>query len=344
VDGTAAIASSDSPAEAPDLLGNVRGIVQRDLAGRATQIDLEGLYPEDVMRALGEAGAYRQHLSGLSDGGGIDVLAAAEAMAAVAETCLTTAFCVWCQDAFAWYLENTTNQQLRETLRADVGAGRVLGGTGLSNPMKAVSEIEPLRLKGERVEGGYIVRGNIPYISNLGADHYFGLVFSVENRLVMALASCDMENVRTRQDAHFCALEGTRTWNISLRNVFVPDSQVLADPAEEFLPRIRPGFILLQVGLGIGVMRDAAAEMRRLEAPLGHVNGFLDIQPAEIEDTAARLSEELARLSQTPHERDGAYIDAVRRLRLEAGDGAVKASHGALLHAGARGYFRTARA
>lgn len=337
-------AFSPAEAERPDLSTRLREVAQRNLAGRAAEIDLEGIYPEAALRALGEAGAYRQHLSGLSETGRVEIAAAVEAIAVVAETCLTTAFCMWCQDACAWYLENTANDTLRQAMREPVGAGRVLGGTGLSNPMKAFSGIEPLRLKGRRVDGGFTVRGQIPFVSNLGADHLFGFVFEVEGRQVMALASCDMDGIDGKQIAHFCALEGTRTWTITFRDAFIPDSRVLADPVEAFLPIIQPGFLLLQIGLGLGVMRDAAAEMRRLEGPLGHVNRFLDVQPIEIEEKAAALAEEVERLARTPLETAADYLAAVRRIRLEAADWTVRAAHGAMLHAGARGYFRTARA
>ena len=39
--------------------------------------------------------------------------------------------------------------------------------------MKAMGEIEPMRLKGERVEGGYKVKGILPWVSNLVPDGFF---------------------------------------------------------------------------------------------------------------------------------------------------------------------------
>ena len=46
--------------------------------------------------------------------------------------------------------------------------GKILGGTGLSNPMKSFFGIEKLKLKGRKVDGGYVVRGALPWVSNLG--------------------------------------------------------------------------------------------------------------------------------------------------------------------------------
>lgn len=49
-----------------------------------------------------------------------------------------------------------------------LASGEVLGGTGMSNTVKAFANIEPLRLKGKRADGGYMVNGSPPWVSNLG--------------------------------------------------------------------------------------------------------------------------------------------------------------------------------
>jgi len=335
---------AEAAARPKPLATRIREIVRTEIEPQAVAIDLDGIYPEGALRALGAAGCYRQHLAGLSDGGPIDFVAATEAIAAVAETCLSTAFCVWCQDACAWYIENTGNTALREAFRLPVAHGRVMGGTGLSNPMKAASGIEPLRLTATRAAGGYVLNGNLPYVSNLGDDHPFGIVFAAGGRKVMALASGDLPGVTVAQEVHFCALEGTRTWTTRFRDAFIPESRILADPADEFLTVIRPGFILLQVGMALGAVRDAAAEMRRHGRFHGHVNGGLAIQPDHLEEAAADLGARMARLARTPRETAPDYVNAVKQLRLDGGEWAVRAAHAAMLHAGARGYMRHAPA
>ncbi len=167
----------------------VRSVVAAELRPLVREIDLSGFYPEAVMRRLGEAGAFAQHHAGLSERGGIDLPAAIEAMSVIAEACGSTAFCTWCQDASGWYLQNTENASLRESLRAGIATGRLLSGTGLSNPMKMLSGIEPIKLTGRRVPGGYEVNGMLPWVSNLGNGHYFAVCFAEagdEKNLVMA--------------------------------------------------------------------------------------------------------------------------------------------------------------
>src|SRR4051812_7486911 len=126
------------PAAGLDVAETVRELSSRELAPLVSKIDSEGLYPESVMRAFGRAGAFARHLPGETPGGP-DLVAAIRAMAAAGEHCLSTAFCMWCQNALAWYIFASANEGLKADLGRRVASGEVLGGTGLSNPMKRSS-------------------------------------------------------------------------------------------------------------------------------------------------------------------------------------------------------------
>ncbi len=318
------------------VFARVRAIVARELRPRVRDIDA-GTYPVDVLRALGGAGAFAQHTSA---GGGADLEAAIEAMAIVGEECLATAFCAWCQDALVWYIANTENAELRHVLLPAVANGEILGGTGLSNPMKALSGIEALRLRGVRVPGGWRVNGLLPWVSNLGDGHLFGICFAGEgDRLVMALARCSDEGLTTRENAHFIALEGTATLSVLFRDAFIPDSMVLADPAEPFVRRIRAGFILLQTGMALGLVRGAIALVRESDSICGDVNTYLPDRPDDLQRKAVRLGDEINALARSPYETDPAYLRAVLQVRLRGSELSLVAAQSAMLHAGARGYI-----
>ncbi len=71
----------------------------------------------------------------------------------------------------------------------------VLGGTGLSNPMKSFFGIEKLKLKGARSRAATSCAARCPGSSNLGPDHFFGTIFEREDEpsgrlVVMFLADC----------------------------------------------------------------------------------------------------------------------------------------------------------
>ena len=325
----------------PDTLASVAGVVERQLAPLVRRID-EGHYPEAVLRALGEAGAFSAHVSGARD-----LFAAIEAMARVGEACLATSFCMWCQDTFAWYLANTDNHALREAMLAPAASGRILGGTGLSNPMKCAAGIEPMRLRGRPVPDGFVVNGNLPWVSNLGPSHHFGSAFEVEGeerRQVMILVDCGWPGIRLGQGARFLALDGTRTCSVQFRDVFVPRSAVLADPAESFLSRIKAGFILLQTGMGLGVIRGCVEVMRKSDDSCGHVNRFLAERPRLFERAVEALSDRIRILSAAPYETSRDYHREVLEVRLSVSEWALRSAQSAMLHAGAKGYLAGATA
>lgn len=321
-----------------DVVDRMREIARRDLAPIVPAIDREGLYPDGILRAFGQAGAYRSHLP---DG---DIASLADAIrgeAAAGEQCLSTSFCMWCQNALAWYVFCSDNEPLKATLGREVASGRVLGGTGLSNPMKTFFGIETMRLKARRTDGGFVVTGSLPWVSNLGPDHWFGCVFEVEgkrNYWVMAAVPCDAPGLTLSPCGEFLALDGTGTYAVRFRDVMVPDGDVLADPIDAYLKCIRAGFVLMQTGMGIGLIRGCIELIRRTERTLGHVNRFLDRQAADIEGDLERLEATALRLAATPFETDPGYWREVIACRLACSEQAVEAAHQAMLHSGARGF------
>jgi hypothetical protein len=334
------------PRGGEDRFAAIRAIARSDLAPIVQDIDRNGLYPEAVLRSFGATGAFRSHLPGL-DAPEPDLATTIGAMAVAGEYCLSTSFCMWCQNALGWYIYTSSNDSLKRTLGARVATGEILGGTGLSNPMKSFFGIEPLRLKARRVDGGFVVKGVLPWVSNLGPDHYFGAIFEIEGspgRRVMAVVACNGEGVAIAQNDHFVALEGTRTFCVQLRDAFIPDAMVLADPIDGYIPRIRSGFILLQAGMAFGLIRSCIGLMTQMKGPLGHVNRYLDEQPEHFAGALAELEAEVTALAASPFETDKDYWRRVIKARLAAGEASVRAAHNAMLHCGARGYVASGAA
>lgn len=343
---TAAIAMPTPATPSSTLVQDaVTSIVAKDLTPIVGEIDRDGVYPEEVMRKLGAAGVYAQHLPLGSPS--FSLSSAVDAMTTVGETCLSTAFCVWCQDALGWYIANSENAELKQRLLAPVAAGQVLGGTGLSNPMKHFFGIEPLRLKGRRVDGGYVVKGALPWVSNLGPDHHFGAVFERDDapgHFVMAIVPCASEGLTLAANTKFVALDGTRTFAVQMRDVFLPDAVIVADPIDAYLKKIRAGFVLLQAGMAFGLIEAAIRLMEQARTSLHHVNKYLPEQPEQFRDQLTGMKALVAELCATPYDPSPEYWRKVIEARLVAGDATVAAAHAAMLHQGARGYVANAAA
>jgi alkylation response protein AidB-like acyl-CoA dehydrogenase len=299
------------------------------------QIDEDGGYPAEIMRKLGEAGAYRHH----ADGAGLSN--AVNDMIDVAAICGTTGFSMWCQDALVWYLANSKNQDARSRYLADAANGRLLGGTGLSNPMKALAGIETLALTGTPCDGGYRVRGRLPFVSNVQDGHVFAGIFQLQeqpDRLVMAIFRAGTENVTLARNAHFIGLEGSATYSVLIRDAFVPAADVLSDDARSFVAEIRSGFVLLQTGFGMGVARGAARSMR--EDSVGRrPSAHLPLGPDQIDARCETLLERVRSLAQNHQSTGHSLFLDVLRLRLDVSWLALEAAQSAMLQFGARGYL-----
>ena len=317
--------------------------IAASLAPMAADIDTRGIYPVDAMRALGHAGAFGAHLAAQTRQPAPGLGFAIQAMAEVGASCMSTAFCMWCQDACGWYLENTENAALRERLQPGIGSAGLLGGTGLSNPVKALSGIERFALRAEHVEGGYIASGVLPWVSNLGDGHWFGTVVedaADPDHRIMAMLRCGQPGVSIRQNAHFIALEGTGTYSVVLRRAFIASADILADPLADMVKRVKPGFILLQTGMGLGVIRACVAAMHDANRRLAATNRYLPRQAGHFEDDLAMLDADIARLATTPLEPSPSYARAVLKARLRCSELALEAAQSALLHQGARAYLQ----
>jgi alkylation response protein AidB-like acyl-CoA dehydrogenase len=322
----------------------VASIARRDLAPLAADIDRGTVYPAEVLRRLGEVGAWGSHRP--QQNGAADLRCAIQSMSALGEVCGATAFMAWCQNTLVWYAVNSDNPALAG-IADEVSKGKILGGTGLSNPMKSFFGIERLKLRGRRVEGGYVVRGALPWVSNLGPDHIFGAIFETESHpgeSVMFIADCADPAITLQPCKPFLAMDGTGTYGVQFRDLFVRDGLILAEPAGPFVKRIRAGFILLQAGMGLGLIRDCIAIMNEVDGPLGHVNRYLDQRPVDFQQLLSDLESETMKLAREPFNPGDDYWRQVVELRLKISEASVAAAHAAMLHCGARGYLMSHRA
>ena len=325
------------------IVDQVTSIARRELAPIAADIDDGTVYPADLLRRLGDAGAWGSHRP--NDDGAADLRCAVQSIAALGEVCGATAFMAWCQNTLVWYAANSGNPALAG-FTDDVATGKILGGTGLSNPMKSFFGIEKLKLKGRKVDGGYVVRGALPWVSNLGADHFFGTIFEIEDRpgeTVMFLADCSDSAITLQPCKPFLAMDGTGTYSVQFRDAFISCDYILAEPAGPFVKTIRSGFILLQAGMGLGLIKDCVAIMNEVAAPLGRVNRYLPQQPVDFGEMLSDLESETMELAADPYNADDSYWRRVLALRLNLGEASVAAAHTAMLHCGARGYLKSHR-
>ncbi|MEL6910181.1 MAG: acyl-CoA dehydrogenase family protein [Cyanobacteria bacterium J06555_3] len=325
-------------------IADLKLATKKQLTRQVKEIDA-GKYPRKFMEQIGSLGGFAQTVAVDYGGTGIEIKTALQVIETVSQTCLSTGFISWCQIATAWYIQNGESEYLKQEVLPAVATGKSMAGTGLSNPMKHFAGIEKIALTATKTTGGYLVNGMLPWVSNLGEGHYLAIAAQIADSedYMMAVVKEDFAGLAFKCNAHFIGLEGTGTYSCVFRDVFVPDEWVLAAPCEAYVNRIKPGFILTQVGMGLGLVQSCLELITRANQQLGKVNCFLDdcVEDIEQDLSIARfkaydLADEIVK-QQTKLDSD--YLAAVIQSRLTASELSLRASQAAMLHAGARAYL-----
>lgn len=320
------------------LLQNVAELVNSQLAPIAEEIDRKGLYPEEFLRALGAAGGFACVGSEAEGGSGLGLGVQIEVLREIGKVCGATAFSAWCQAACAWYLHQTPNSAVKRYL-PDVLSAKVLAGTGMSNTVKHLAGIEEHLLQAGKTEGGYVVNGMLPWVSNLGDNHIWANSAQIGGSYVMFITGAAREGVSLVACPEFIALEGTRTFAIKFDNVFVPHEDVLAEPEQfaDFIKTIKAGFILLQIGIGAGIIDGCLQEIEL--ADMGsETNGFLEHDAASLGKRYKTLLDKTLKLAGEAWHNQANMLETLQA-RADVAQLCLDAAQSAQLRAGAKGYL-----
>ena len=322
-------------------LARLRRLVADQLAALAPRIDEEGLHPQAFLRDYGRVYGFG-HAVDLGYGGRPGGLKGVIAgMEACSEHCVSTGFLVWCQTSCAWYLQKSGNTPLKRRLLPALCSGQQPAGTGLSNLLKARSQLEPLRLRAVAVPGGYRIHGTLPWVSNLVAGAVFAVAAATPGGTLMALARAGAPGLTLRRAGPFCALEGTATMSCRFDDVFLADSEVIA-PDEEFddyFARMRPGLILAQMGMALGLVRGALTLIDETRSPARPANAFVEHQPEDLRERLHALRTETQAAADGLDGCAPGHFDEILALRARGTRLALDAAQSALLHCGANGYL-----
>lgn len=316
-------------------------LIRTDLAPLAVDIDVDGVYPEAFLRRLGELGGYGASLAadapqplGLHHALGVAARVGAVSGAA--------AFSVWCQFTCAWYLQHAAVAATRERYLDAVVRGELLAGTGMSNTMKHLAGIEKIRLTARREGDGYVLNGMLPWVSNLAEHHLVIVAAAVDaGGYAMFAVESGTPGYENHPCPEFAGMEGSRTLNLRFKQVHVAADQVLAHPDrfDAFIAQIKPGFLLGQVGMGVGVVDACLKVLHENRGGQHDINAYLDVQEDDLQAARDALVSDADRLAAQAQAGTAALLP-VLRLRAAASELALRAGNAAVLHAGARGYIR----
>lgn len=308
----------------------LQALVDEKLKPNVKRIDEEAHYAEDYLLALGKAGFFdssqKDEASYLLD--------ELKLVNETAKVCMTTAFCLWCHLAALTYIRKSKNTSLRDNILGQLENGELLGATGLSNPMKYYAGLEKLHLGAERVEGGYIINGVLPAVSNLADNHWFGALAEIGEKQVMVFVNTNDENIQLKEITNFLGVNGSATYCARFTNVFVPDENVVSHDAADFVDEIRPTFVLYQIPLGFGVMEASIEGIEKVKGKQNGSNQFLPVQADHIIEKLDSLQEELKKIVTAGEVK----LSSICKLRLTTAYETLTAVQANMLHSGSAGY------
>jgi len=315
--------------------GQLDDLIKAYLRPYVKKIDAEAYYAKDYLLALGKNG----YLASGQKSQVEMLLGGAMLVEETAKTCMTTAFNLWCHLASLTYLRMTDNEYLRQEVLPLLENGECLGATGLSNPMKFYAGLEKLHLKAQRTDGGYVICGHLGAVSNLGPDHWFGIVAQADDhQRIMVYVPCNAERLELIPKAEFMGLNGSSTFSCKFDMVFIPDRMLIAQDADSFVPRIRPYFVLYQVPLALGIISESIRGIEQARNRQFGCNAYLRVQADELEQEFRELRERFYQLAGSPDLAD--LVKELLRVRLDAAYLALKAVQACMLHQGGAAYLR----
>lgn len=269
------------------------------LSGNAKQLDESAAGAATILPALADASLFAIGIPDGLGGGGGDVVDAIEAIAAVSEQSLAAGFVFWGHRTFIEYLLQSPNAALREKMLADLIAGRRAGATGLSNAMKFLAGIEELQIKARDAGDGrhFVLDGKMPWVTNLRPQG-FDVAAAVEGAghgpAFVAVLSSEDEGLKRSGDLELMAMRATNTAAAAIAGVRIGPERILHRNASEWLPRVRPAFLGLQIGMSIGLARRALKETAsRLAKGRSILHAPLDTLAADLRTQVRLLADGL---------------------------------------------------
>lgn len=322
----------------------VRAAVSSGLLAQVAVIDADGHYPAAFLSSLGSAGAFSGPIPARFGGRGGGVADALAVIEEVSAACVSTGFCAWCQTVCGYYIAHGDSELMQTVALPEILAGSVGAGSAMSNPMKHFAGIEPLRVRATLAADRVVLDGMIPWLSNVvPGEGWFGLIAASADGPVMLAVPADADGITFVPSGPFIALEGSSTHGVRLDGVELSLAHVLAWPVAGYLERIRPGFLLMQIGIAFGHVR-ACIELMEDSDRAKAVNRYLPDGPDRLGADLDRLRERVSALAQgigcgeTPIDEDGHR--EVIAARLAAAELALRAGQATILHAGAAGFRR----
>lgn len=210
-----------------------------------------------------------------------------EALTELGSHSLTAAFVSWGHRTFIENILASDNSYPRDTWLPELLTAKRAGGTGLSNAVKFLSNIEELNVTLVEENGKQYLQGRLPWVTNLRSDKFvavFAAGFEDSNKrpIILAVPS-EAAGLSRSEDLEFVSLQGSNTAALTFDKVPLNSNWILSNDAPDFIAKTRPGFLGYQFGLAFGLAQ------RSLDEVKASLNSNRSVLTKEFEETAQAI-------------------------------------------------------
>ncbi|WP_455006312.1 acyl-CoA dehydrogenase family protein [Corynebacterium propinquum] len=269
-----------------------------------------------------------------------DLVATVRLVRGLAREDLSVAFSTWADLMVLTYLKAADSQhpQLIEAIEN----GTRPGVTGMASVFKYAAGAGDLDLQAQAVNGGYKVSGKLKWASNLADDSIIvSGAHSDQGGQILFVVDGNAEGLTLGTPFGLLGLNATASAWVEFDEVFVAEENILTTSFPDYLPRVRPTFLLLQTSECLGVAESAIA------AASGKTVGINEVFADDVAQTYDKITELISTQESIAEKAASgeqvAFADLLR-LRLNAAEAAVQAANLEIRVAGGAGYAQSSPA
>ena len=274
--------------DAEDRLARLRAVADDVLFPAALDVDRTGVVPDSHWQRLVDEGLY-----GLADPAlGLELPEIVEGIEIMTGGCLATAFTWFQHHGVVFGVTFSENAGLRDELLADLTAGRTKAGVAIAAVLA-----EPPRVTATRVDGGWQLSGDVPFVSGWGVIDVLQVSGVDDEDVVVSgiVAAEEQPGIVAVHPVDLVAANATATVRLELDGLVVPDDRVTGRTPRPVVLENQAFGIRLNGAVPLGLVRRCARLLRdegadeaaaAFDAECGDVRSRLD---AGMADPAALL-------------------------------------------------------
>ena len=329
-----------------------RDFAQNDVAPTAVQRDIEGVFPTEIVKKMGELGFLGMMVDPQWGGAGMDAVSYVLAMEEISAVDASVGVVMSVNNSLVnWGLETYGTDEQKERWLKPLAQGEIHGAFCLSEP-EAGSDATRQHTTAERTDGGWLLNGTKNWITN-GTTAGTYLVMAQTDRelkhkgITCFIIAAGTEGFEPGLKEDKLGIRSSDTCSIGLTNVFVPDDQILGGVGQGFklamesLNGGRIGIAAQALGIAKGAFEAAlrySTERHAFGKPISNLQAIqMKLADMSTRLEAARILVYRAAWMKDQHQN---YIKAAAQAKLMASQAAVHIALEAIQVHGGYGYVR----